>query len=69
MTIKNKHSLDAHDVDASSECLVRSGGTNVGATFYRFDKGFPNLSPGLTIKVYQCFGASVLQCIGASVHL
>ena len=40
VTIKTRHSLDAHDVDASSECLVRSVGANFGATFDRFDKVF-----------------------------
>ena len=53
VTIKTEHSLDAHDVDASSECLVGSVGANFNATFDRFDKDFENSATIIIKKVVK----------------
>jgi hypothetical protein len=42
VTIKTKQSLEAHNVDASSDCLVAPIGSIFGATFEKCNKDFKN---------------------------
>ena len=51
MTIKTEQSLEAHNVDASSDCLVAPVGSIFGATFENCNKDFQNFAPILTLKV------------------
>jgi hypothetical protein len=51
VTIKTKQSLEAHNVDASSDCLVAPIGSIFGATFEDCNKDFKNAVPISTLKV------------------
>ena len=51
MTIKTEQSLEAHNVDASSDCLVAPVGSIFGANLEKRYKDFQNLAPILTLKV------------------
>ena len=51
MTIKTKQSLEAHNVDASSDCLVAPVGSIFGASFEKCNKDFQNSAAILTLKV------------------
>jgi hypothetical protein len=50
VTIKTKQSLEAHNVDASSDCLFAPIGSIFGATFEKCNKIFQNSAPILTLK-------------------
>jgi hypothetical protein len=51
VTIKTKQSLEAHNVDASGDCLVAPIGSFFGATFEKCNKDFQNSAAILTLKV------------------
>ncbi len=56
VTIKNRQSLDAHDVDASGDCLFAQIGSVFGATFEDCHKVFQN-SATIIIKKWSKSGA------------
>ena len=51
MNIETKQSTEAHNVYASSDCLVAPIGSIFGANLEKFDKYFQNSVPILTLKV------------------
>jgi hypothetical protein len=64
VTIETKQSTKAHNVYASSDCLVALIDSIFGANLEKFDKDFQNSVPILTLKVGLKARKLVAMCLG-----